>query len=131
VLFGLLTTIAFFYVFPSGRFVAVWARRLFWFFVCLMVAMVLATLLADNLVDHALDSIVGVVFFGWTSTGILSQVYRYRRVSGPVERQQTRWVVAGFWLAITWLFAVQIQSPFRSWSPWAGPWALFKIFGTV
>src|SRR5690606_9295929 len=94
VLFGLLTTIAFFYVFPSGRFVAVWARRLFWFFVCLMAAMVLTTMLPDNQVYDALEGLAGAVFFGWISTGILSQVYRYRRVSGPVERQQTRWVVA-------------------------------------
>ena len=131
VLFSLLTTIAFFYIFPSGRFVAVWSRRLFWFFVCLMVVMLLTDFLADDRVGDILQGLAGAILFGWISTGILSQVYRYSRVSGPIERQQTRWVVAGLWLAVTWLFAVQIQSPFRSWSPWAGPWALFKIFGTV
>jgi hypothetical protein len=38
-----------------------------------------------------------LLFFG---TGIYSQVYRYRRVSGPVERQQMKWVVAGVIAAI-------------------------------
>jgi Holliday junction resolvasome RuvABC ATP-dependent DNA helicase subunit len=29
------------------------------------------------------------------ATTVVAQVYRYRRVSGPVERQQTKWVVFG------------------------------------
>ena len=131
VLFGLMVIIAFFYIFPSGRFPAAWARRLFWFFVGLLVAMLLTTILANDQVDYIVEDLFGAVLFGWISTGILSQIYRYRRVSGPTERQQTRWVVTSLWLAVIWLFAVQFQSPFRTWSPWAGPWALFKIFGTV
>src|SRR5262249_37287427 len=31
----------------------------------------------------------------WIGVGALAQIYRYRWVSGPVERQQTKWVVLG------------------------------------
>src|SRR5262249_8644778 len=31
----------------------------------------------------------------WVGVGALAQIYRYRWVSGPVERQQTKWVVLG------------------------------------
>jgi hypothetical protein len=34
----------------------------------------------------------GAVF----ATGVLAQAYRYRRVSTPLEQQQTKWVVLGF-----------------------------------
>jgi len=63
--------------------------------------------------------------------GIVAQAYRYLRVSGPVDRQQTRWVVASLALVLFWLAAVYGQAPFRSWSPLAGPWALLQIFGTL
>lgn len=42
----------------------------------------------------------------WILTGVLAQTYRYRWVSGPVERQQTRWVVFGFAAALTGYVAV-------------------------
>jgi glucan phosphoethanolaminetransferase (alkaline phosphatase superfamily) len=36
-----------------------------------------------------------LIFLGLWTCCALAQVYRYRRVSGPVERQQTKWVVFG------------------------------------
>jgi hypothetical protein len=33
------------------------------------------------------------LFFGLIGSAVLAQVYRYRRVSTPVHRQQTKWVV--------------------------------------
>jgi hypothetical protein len=36
-----------------------------------------------------------LIFLGLWVCCALTQVYRYRRVSGPVERQQTKWVVFG------------------------------------
>jgi hypothetical protein len=35
------------------------------------------------------------LFFGLIGGAVLAQVYRYRRVSTPVHRQQTKWVVFG------------------------------------
>jgi hypothetical protein len=34
---------------------------------------------------------------------VYAQVYRYRRVSGPVERQQTKWVLFGVSLWFLWI----------------------------
>ena len=36
-----------------------------------------------------------MIFLGSFGVGVGAQVYRYPRVSGPVQRQQTKWVVLG------------------------------------
>jgi hypothetical protein len=36
-----------------------------------------------------------VILFGW-GTAAYAQIYRYRRVSNPVQRQQTKWLVFGY-----------------------------------
>jgi hypothetical protein len=41
-----------------------------------------------------------VVFFGLLLSLVAIQVYRYRRVSSPAQRQQTKWVVYGIAVAI-------------------------------
>jgi hypothetical protein len=46
------------------------------------------------------------VLVGWLFTGGIAQVYRYRRVSGPPERQQTKWVITGFIVALAGLVAL-------------------------
>jgi hypothetical protein len=94
---GYITWMLFFYLFPSGRFVPRWTR---W-----------------------LALIYGVFFFGlWNFTPFgplswppplftaavlavwgsfpLAQIYRYVRVSGAMERQQTKWVVFGVAVAV-------------------------------
>src|SRR5215218_1109532 len=42
------------------------------------------------------QSINILVFLGIWVGALLAQAHRYRRVSGPVQRQQTKWVVFGF-----------------------------------
>jgi len=37
----------------------------------------------------------------WLGGGVASQAYRYQRVSGPAQRQQTKWVVFGSAVSIT------------------------------
>ena len=76
------------YVFPNGRFAPRWMRWIF-----------LASLpywIADAFFpafSHAFFAFV--VFLGLLVSMILVQIYRYRRVSTAVERQQTKWVVFG------------------------------------
>ncbi len=36
----------------------------------------------------------------WYLVGVCAQIYRYARVSGSVERQQTKWAVYGLTLAV-------------------------------
>jgi hypothetical protein len=42
------------------------------------------------------DPFYSVFLLGWFLIGIFAQVYRYRRVSGPTQRQQTKWVIFSF-----------------------------------
>jgi hypothetical protein len=47
-------------------------------------------------------------------TCIFAQIYRYRRVSGPVERQQTKWVIFGMTLAVLGFFVFAVPNVFLS-----------------
>ncbi len=78
----------FFYVFPDGRFVPRWARWLVLAWAVLLVPDVFFPRSPLNLLD-------GPLFFGLIGGAVLSQVYRYLRMSTPVHRQQTKWVVFG------------------------------------
>jgi hypothetical protein len=50
--------------------------------------------------QSSLDLLDGLPFLGFLGSLVVAQVYRYRWVSGPVERQQTKWVVFGLALAL-------------------------------
>ncbi len=79
----------FFYLFPDGRFVPRWTRWL---------AVATALLFATNIFfpGSALDLLDGPLFVVFIGTLMFAQVYRYRYVSGPTQRQQTKWVTFGF-----------------------------------
>lgn len=89
---GLLVLV--FLLFPTGRFAPRWTR---WTFAVYLAAQVPFTffpnapLLANNPTSQ----------FGWflalaeLATVVLVQFYRYRRVSSPLQRQQTKWVIFG------------------------------------
>jgi signal transduction histidine kinase len=76
-------------LFPDGRFVPRWSRGVAFVWSLLVIGSVAP--LATNLTPWLSPLLLAV---GW-SAAALAQVYRYRRVSGPVERQQTKWVVFG------------------------------------
>jgi hypothetical protein len=89
-----------FSLFPNGRFVPAWMR---WFVTALIVLEVIFYLLTtsswntETLLSSPTASLVLfllVIIMGWASI-IGGQIYRYRRVSSPTERQQTKWVVLG------------------------------------
>lgn len=130
-IFGLVLAIIFLNIFPSGRFPATWARRLFWLGSAALFIVIIVSSVFGSRVEEWLWPVSSGVTISLLGLGVVSQAYRYMRVSGPVERQQTRWVVASMALVIFWLFAIYQNTPFRSWNPWAGPWALLQIFGTL
>jgi hypothetical protein len=88
------------FLFPDGRFVPSWTRWL----VLGWGLYVLATLAWPQLqaplsFGQALrpDQILWISWdMLWAGAAVLSQVYRYNRVSTPMQRQQTKWVVFGF-----------------------------------
>jgi hypothetical protein len=83
----------FFYVFPNGRFVPRWTRWL---------SLAVAVLYVPDIFfpGSSLDILGGPVFIGFLISLVVAQVYRYRRVSDLVERQQTKWVVLGVVVAL-------------------------------
>lgn len=102
---GLCLFFVFFYVFPDGRFVPAWTRAV----VPVMVAVqASASFLPGSPLSYNSwpAPLVFLLFLGWFGTAIGAQIHRYRRVSGPVERQQTKWVVFGLAAALTGFLAV-------------------------
>lgn len=77
--------VLFLYLFPDGRFVPHWTR-----FVAL--AWIPIFLISSALMSP--DNVV-VPLFGFIAVSLGAQVYRFRRVSTPPQRQQTKWVVFG------------------------------------
>lgn len=100
-----------FYLFPDGRFVPRWTR-------VLVMAMI-----GGFLIDLVLPIgtpitpsystfmeifwLVGLMVGGW------AQIYRYRRVSTAVQRQQTKWVMFGLIVmlipTLIWSFTVELE----------------------
>ena len=83
----------FFYLFPDGRFVPRWTRWL---------AVATALLFVPDVFfeDSSLTALTEPLFFIFILSLVVAQVYRYRRVSTPTQRRQTRWVVYGFSAAL-------------------------------
>ena len=86
--------IAFFLVcalFPDGRFVPRWTRPLA--LVWCPVVLYEAVNGQSSPFRHAW--LVWPLWVGAWLVAVGAQIYRYRRISGPVQRQQTKWVVSG------------------------------------
>lgn len=87
---GPLAFYVFFCLFPSGHFVPSWMR---W----VALAWIIGSL--ATLVPYAplqVLSFGNLAFFVFFTLLVFAQVYRYRKVSTPVQREQTKWVVLGF-----------------------------------
>ncbi|HKT37989.1 MAG TPA: hypothetical protein VJR48_06420, partial [Ktedonobacterales bacterium] len=100
-LFGVLYVLAegsfsiFLLLFPNGRFVPRWSRWL--------IPLIVAYWGYDFLSGHVYDktfNLSTLVFFVVLLSPLAAQIYRYRRVSTPRERQQTKWVVFGSAVAL-------------------------------
>jgi signal transduction histidine kinase len=101
--------------FPDGRFTPRWTR---WLFVTIVVVGIVGNAIEHfHFFPHLAENRTGeqVVWFSMMFTGIGVQVYRYRRVSDPEQRQQTKWVVSGLVVVAlglaAWFVLLQI-SPF-------------------
>jgi hypothetical protein len=82
----------FFLVFPSGRFVPRWTPWLLLAWTAYRVSDALSRYVPHPLTPTPPDIAIGVCLV----IGLVAaQVYRYRRVSTPVQRQQTKWIVLG------------------------------------
>lgn len=93
----------FFFVFPNGRFFPRWGAVpvALW-----ITGQVSAAFLPTSYFNPANwpQPIAIAVWIGYLACFVYAQVYRYRHVSGPIERQQTKWVVFGITAAVGGFF---------------------------
>jgi hypothetical protein len=86
------------YVFPDGKFIPSWSKWLVLIFVFLILFQTYVFFSELDQSESLIEIIVPMLYF---SIGVISQVYRYIRISGPVERQQTKWAVVAFILFLS------------------------------
>jgi hypothetical protein len=100
---GLESTLLLFYLSPTGHFVPRWTRPLAVIWTMWATMSALAPSAPFNLL-HGRPHVASPTTFpllwfaaclGWYGTGVAAQIYRYRHMSTPLQRQQTKWVLAG------------------------------------
>jgi hypothetical protein len=120
-LFFTTPTIALLVLSPDGRFVPSWTRWLLVLSIPLAVAVL-------QVPQSYLWALLGIIVVG----AMYAQIYRYRNVSTPTERQQTKWVLFGVlsWLLLMGMlfvpYSVELSLPSGRPLPW---WALVNSTG--
>jgi hypothetical protein len=102
---GTVCSTLFFLLFPGGQFVPRWTRWLAVVFIANDVSERFLTSVYSPM--PALETVSYLVFLAGVAILVWSQVYRYRRISSPEQRRQTRWVVFGLTLGIAGTFPFQ------------------------
>ncbi len=100
---GELGAVMFFLLFPGGRFAPRWTR---WLAVAFLAFQIPGYFFPNVYSDLYPGNVEGFVFMCLVLGQVGSQIYRYRRVSNPRQRRQTKWVVAGSAVAIFALFGL-------------------------
>ena len=91
-----------FFLFPNGRFEPRWTRWIIWPQIGISTFLVFF----PRFTSDVGSSIASVFFLGILFSLVIAQVYRYRKVSTPAERQQTKWVVYSLVVSITLVVAL-------------------------
>jgi hypothetical protein len=128
-----------FLVFPDGRFVPRWSRWAGAVWAAFAVSWLFFPAL--NVTAQGEDSFIPIILMliGCLGVGASVQTYRYVRVSNPVQRQQTKWVLFGFvaafltfcgavtvmWLGEKELFPAALQQ--HSWDVFILLWLMSMI----
>ena len=116
-----------FYLFPTGHFVPNWTRY------ATVLLLLIAPLFVYVTINEWLPTTTPLawctfaVFGGLLGAGVYGQIYRYRHVAGPIERQKTKWVVFGvvltfFLMGVSQIpYAMVSQIPVGDSHPWWVP----------
>jgi hypothetical protein len=94
---GYMTWMLFFYLFPSGRFVPRWTRWLALGWLLFSGTWIFTPSVGPPSWPPLLFNAAVLVLWG---SFPVAQLYRYVRVSDPIQRQQTKWVVFGVAVAV-------------------------------
>ena len=104
-------TIALFALFPNGRLVPNWSRWLLIIIIPFSIIFFLFQLFTSRQFaefDPTILILMGVIWIGCFLAGLYAQYYRFRHVSTPLERQQTKWVIYGFALWVGYILLSSI-----------------------
>ena len=101
-IFGTITQLVFFYLIPNGKFSPQWAYIPF---AITNVLLIILTLQANGVMalSNNVESLVGTTTVGLVILAGGFHIYRYRRESTPLERQQTKWMLFG---VVTYILSV-------------------------
>jgi hypothetical protein len=126
---GQVSITLFFLLFPGGRLVPRWMGLILLLAIIQVVTSVLPA--ASPLNSNNWPSWVTGLFFGLIPYAaiIFSQIYRYRRVSNPAQRQQTKWVVYGILIVVSGFLVLGplFSAFFPAVSSSDSPYSLFQL----
>lgn len=111
-IFFALPTIAMMVLFPNGRPIPRWTRWLI-FVAALEIVLLPLPWISGVLFPTSLALASQLLYGSWIILAtvfvlaVYGQVYRYRRVSTPAQRHQTKWVLVGF---VFWWLLMLVQS---------------------
>ncbi len=105
---NLMVLVLIFYLFPTGHFEPRWTR---WFFYILIGIFILIIIVPRFTAPEPLVSFYNLSFIGILFSLVIAQVYRYWRVSTPVQRQQTKWVV--YSMAVSLVLVISLLAIFQ------------------
>jgi hypothetical protein len=108
---GWLMLLLFFYLFPDGRFIPRWTA---WVALCYVLLGIIGSFLPffTGSFSDIVSFFLGLPFLiVLVSIGLFSQVYRYIRISDPVQRQQTKWVLFGVIAAVVLFIVLVLPLP--------------------
>ena len=127
---GEVLIVTFFLLFPNGR---LFPRWLWWLIPLRALAAILDYVSAFRSLPSA-DTISTFLLLPVIITMLTVQSYRYRRISTPRERSQTRWVLYGVSVGLgTFLLLLIVTGVTGFWeSPWAVlAWTMVNVVATL
>jgi hypothetical protein len=118
------------FLLPDGRFVPRWSRWL------ILLLIGYGTFLSLPLTPWNLEegTYNGIFFLGAFALGVAGQIYRYWRISGQIQRQQTKWILTSFALfmlvaALSWFLIPNVMV--NDMPPSAADLTGFIVFMTI
>ena len=90
--FGSVSFYLFFYLFPGGRFDRRWIG---WLTASMILYWIVEVFFLTSSSPSFLNVLNTILFLAFSVAILVVQIYRYRRLSTPIERQRTKWVVFG------------------------------------
>jgi signal transduction histidine kinase len=99
--------VALFVLFPDGQFVPSWTRWLILLSISIVPVSYFLEASSFSVIDEPLFWVGAAIAAGTLILVLYAQIYRYRNVSDPTERQQTKWVIYGISL---WFLVMAVGS---------------------